>query len=605
MKAGKRILICEGERDANTAVAVGFEATTMPGGVNKWFSEYDGQFVGADIVIVSDNDQQERDEKTGEPKFHPDGKPILRGQDHAAKLAKRLGRIAAHVRSIIFPQKDLSEWREAGGTRAALEAMIDCAPDLAKQADRTPPPPGAVEDADKVLDELNLDSAVVKIGAKTRVLQFDVTPHEVDGERYIYRIPTYLTFEDFRNFYLNRYVMNEDGERSSIGHWWLVNPRRKQYEGVIFQPNGAAVIEGRLNLWTGFGVEPRRGEWGQMREHLFQILAARSDPVDFYIMNWLAFAVQHPELQAQVALAFLGGVGTGKGILGRAMCRIFGPHACHVSSPDDLTGHFNAHLQQCRFLFADEAYAPQDRKAEGQMKRLITEDTIRIEPKGINRYTVPNHLAVMLASNHKWVVPAEERERRYQVIRVADAHQQDPAWFNPLYKEMRDGGLQAMLHDLLDRNLDDWHPRQIVRTAALGEQEAESLSPLDQCWVELLQTAVLDGAANKHFPNEAVSGSYEEQINEGSGTFPHKRTIRRDGLYDQARRISPKLKGVSDTALGRYLGEQGCENVWVTAGGRGRRGWRFPPLQHCRDKWKERFPATVWRDRHNRMDKRR
>ena len=63
--------------------------------------------------------------------------------------------------------------------------MIEAAPDLVKQADRPPPPPGVVEDSAKVLDELNLESAVVKIGAKTRVLQFEITPHEVDGERYI------------------------------------------------------------------------------------------------------------------------------------------------------------------------------------------------------------------------------------------------------------------------------------------------------------------------------------------------------------------------------------------------------------------------------------
>ena len=157
-----------------------------------------------------------------------------------------------------------------------------------------------------------------------------------------------------------------------------------------------------------------------MREHIFHVLAARDDPVDFYIMNWLAFAVQHPELQAQVALVFIGGVGTGKGILGRAMCRIFGPHACHVSTPDDLTGHFNAHLQQTSFLFADESRratrSQSGRPDETANHRGHAQD--RAE-KGINRYTVPNHLSVMLASNQKWVVPAEERERRYQAQRVA------------------------------------------------------------------------------------------------------------------------------------------------------------------------------------------
>jgi hypothetical protein len=41
----------------------------------------------------------------------------------------------------------------------------------------------------------------------------------------------------------------------------------------------------------------------------------------------LAWTVQHPAEQAEVALVFLGEIGTGKGTLGKAMCRIFGQHA--------------------------------------------------------------------------------------------------------------------------------------------------------------------------------------------------------------------------------------------------------------------------------------
>ena len=74
--AGERVLICEGERDANTAVALGYAATTMPGGVGKWWAEYDESFRRADVVIVSDNDPQARDLKTGALRFHPNGRPV-------------------------------------------------------------------------------------------------------------------------------------------------------------------------------------------------------------------------------------------------------------------------------------------------------------------------------------------------------------------------------------------------------------------------------------------------------------------------------------------------------------------------------------------------
>ena len=129
LKAGQCVLITEGERDCNAAVALGFATTTMPGGVGKWRSEYNHYFQGADVVIVSDNDPQSRDKKTGALQFHPDGKPKLPGQDHAAAVARHIRKVAAHVRVVIFPQKDLTVWREAGGTKAALEALIDEAAD--------------------------------------------------------------------------------------------------------------------------------------------------------------------------------------------------------------------------------------------------------------------------------------------------------------------------------------------------------------------------------------------------------------------------------------------------------------------------------------------
>ena len=73
-------------------------------------------------------------------------------------------------------------------------------------------------------------------------------------------------------------------------------------------------------------------------------------------------------------------------------------------------------------------------------------------------------------------------------------------------------------------------------------------------------------------------------------TRKRKRTVMRPGLYDQARRISPKLKGVSDTALGLFLRDHGCANAWPAQ----RRGWRFPALADCRDEWCKRFPLTSW-----------
>jgi hypothetical protein len=113
-------------------------------------------------------------------------------------------------------------------------------------------------EADAILDELNRDNSVIMIGGRRRVLRFEDTPHIAGGERYILRLPTYVRFDDFTNYYLNRLTFTAAGP-VSIGEWWFGHPQRNSYPGVIFLPGGGPVIDGYLNLWIDFGVKPKRG----------------------------------------------------------------------------------------------------------------------------------------------------------------------------------------------------------------------------------------------------------------------------------------------------------------------------------------------------------
>jgi hypothetical protein len=446
-----------------------------------------------------------------------------------------------------------------------------------------------------LLAEMNRDNCVVPEGGKTWVLRFEQTERNIQGEVFQYRKPMFFLYADFRHLYRNR-VITVGRNSVDVGRWWFEHPSRRQHDGVAFVPAGPPIINDRLNLWRGWGVEPKQGDWSLMREHIFEVLAAGDEEVDRYLLNWSAFAVQCPDRQAETAIAMLGERGSGKGTLGNAMCRIFGQHAQHISSPDHLTGHFNDHLRDCSFLFADEAYGPKDKSAEGVLKRSITEPTLTIEQKGHDVVEQPNFLHVLLASNNEWVVPAGAFERRFVVLRVAESHRQDPKWFVPIYHQLRDGGYAAMFYDLLHRDLTNWHPREIVRTPELVRQQEESLNPFEDWWLELLQTTVLAGA-DPDDPSVAFSNRFEDKVVEVDDYGGrHSRVVWRDGLYDQARRVSPRLKGVSEHKLGTYLRDHGCVKIRCRRSGSQRRGWQFPSLANCRKAWLERYPGTIWHD---------
>jgi len=117
------------------------------------------------------------------------------------------------------------------------------------------------------VETLNQKHAVIgNHGGKCVVLsweRWDLNPKHI--------IPTFQTFEDFKNRYINRHVEKEtsDGTRRvPVGKFWLENPKRLTYERVVFAPGEPERLPGnRLNLWRGFAVEPRPGEWRRMRDH--------------------------------------------------------------------------------------------------------------------------------------------------------------------------------------------------------------------------------------------------------------------------------------------------------------------------------------------------
>jgi AAA domain len=128
--------IVEGEKDADNLTQLGAPATTNAGGAGKWPPSLNQFFVGADVVIVADNDEQSKNKKTGQLLFHPDGRPRFAGQDHAHTVAAALSTIALRVRLLDLgrhwpacpPKGDISDWIAHGGTIDQLYDIIERLP---------------------------------------------------------------------------------------------------------------------------------------------------------------------------------------------------------------------------------------------------------------------------------------------------------------------------------------------------------------------------------------------------------------------------------------------------------------------------------------------
>jgi predicted P-loop ATPase len=126
----KMVFVAEGEKGVHALESIGAVATCSPGGAGKWRPEYNQFFVGADVVVLPDHDPQ--GERNGVPQWHPNGRPVLPGQDHAAEVARNLVGIASRVRILMLPdlplKGDIHDWIQAGGTAEKLQELATQCP---------------------------------------------------------------------------------------------------------------------------------------------------------------------------------------------------------------------------------------------------------------------------------------------------------------------------------------------------------------------------------------------------------------------------------------------------------------------------------------------
>ena len=328
------------------------------------------------------------------------------------------------------------------------------------------------------------------------------------------------TFDHFRNGYLNRKIQDGCDSKGNpkfvpLGKWWLEHPLRRTYKKVVFAPNQD--IPDAYNLWKGFAVKTIAGDWSLFRDHILHVVCSGDEDCFQYLIQWMARCVQEPEGSGQVAIVLRGGKGCGKSLFVEPFGKLFGEHFLATTSAEHIAGRFNEHLQTVVVLFGDEAFFAGNKDHERTLKGLVTQDELSFEGKGRPVKMGRNHVHLLLASNSTWVVPAHGKERRYLVLDVSEKKTGDRDYFSAIAKQMKNGGSEAMLHDLLQMDLTGFEVREFPQTAALREQQQESANFEESAIVEFLKDGFTqDHEFHSYEPNEiSPDGLLESAISRG------------------------------------------------------------------------------------------
>jgi hypothetical protein len=426
------------------------------------------------------------------------------------------------------------------------------------------------------IEQINKEYAVINLSGNAAVLNEVVKPTTNQPDVEFSRI------SDFHHFFANQLVQNPakgkgQKERVSISKLWFASPSRREFKGVVFNPDANKKFDGYYNLYRGLAVKPKKGDWSLMDQHIKEVIANNFSPVYYYIKAWLAQMVQEPGGQRPgVALVLRGGQGVGKGIFATNFGMIFGSHFIHIQNQKHLTGNFNQHLKDKLLVFVDEGFWAGDKSQAGVLRGLITEDKIIIEPKGVNAFDIDNHMRFIIASNNSWVVPAGLDERRMFVLDVSSKYQRDYDYFKALVGQMDNGGREAMLYDLLEYDYHSVNLREFPRTEALLDQMLRSASITHRFWFEKLMEGCLMPGETYWTGNVSTDLFYNECI-EFSKKIGLKYASDKRQFGKDLKHVCPTMKKVRP----------------VLSDGTRQHEYMFPGLDECRIRFEQRINMEV------------
>lgn len=314
--------------------------------------------------------------------------------------------------------------------------------------------------------------------------------------------------EHLKRMLANRRVSGEDGKLVPLVPWWLTHPERAEVDQVRFEPEGGSDPAHTLNLWSGFTVKPARGSWRLLARHLYQMVCSRDRACWKYLLRWLAHAVQHPGTAPGTVIVLRSdSEGAGKSVLLEIMRRIFGQHARLLYTPEELTGTFNEHLEHVCFIGLNEPSFPGDHRAAAKLKSMITESQWLINGKFRAARQVPNIAHIMMTTNRPWAIPAGNKARRFLMLDVNEERADDPRYFEPLWHEIDNGGLEAFFAALLRVKVSAANLRAVPRTAALRRQQLRTASTLVRWAADGAASGILIPALSA-YPNPPPDGGF-------------------------------------------------------------------------------------------------
>lgn len=217
----------------------------------------------------------------------------------------------------------------------------------------------------------------------------------------------------------------------------------------------------KLNTWQGWPMRPKPGNCGMLLDLLDYLCSGESnrDEVYQWILCWMAYPLQHPGAKMSSAIIMHGPQGTGKSTVFQTLAKIYGDYAT-VLNQRGLEDKFNSDWSDSKlFILAEEVVTRAEMwHIKNELKELVTGEWIRINPKNIAAYRQRNQVNIAYCSNENQPLPIDNDDRRHLVVYTPPAR--DPAFYDAVFLELENGGVEAFYDYLMRVDLSGFHPKK-------------------------------------------------------------------------------------------------------------------------------------------------
>ena len=243
--------------------------------------------------------------------------------------------------------------------------------------------------------------------------------------------------------------MSIHGKLAGFFGMWVEDPTRRQYVGTTFVPFSAAeehvVPCNFYNLFPGYRAQQveiekdYRPEW--FLDLIYKGIADGDQKKGDYILRLIACMVKHPRTRHRMAWILRGSEGVGKDTIMKILTQIFGEAL--VVNTEDISecypeNGFNDILRGKMLVVLNEVSAERFCKYKEIIKGAVTAESINIKAKHKSTVTSPNYSNTWILSNRANPVTLEQKQRRFEMYKVADWHKGDVDHWDVFYEYVED-----------------------------------------------------------------------------------------------------------------------------------------------------------------------